>query len=492
MKFLLITVFVLSICVSKNFAAPSTEDVNTEVVAVSSDDNVLDIDALKSEDVAIAANEENDDDNSKIRAKKSPTSVCVEMHNDKTGKPYTMCTGPDAEVSASSGYASYAKPNYGGYSAPAPTYSKPSYGYSAPSYSAPSYSAPSYSAPSYSAPSHGYAAPSHAYAAPSYAAPSHYSAPSKPSYGGYSAPSKPSYGGYAAPSHGYSAPSHGYSAPSHAYSAPSYSAPSHGYAAPSYAAPAPSYSAPAYAAPAYAAPAYAAPAYSAPSYSAPAPSYGGYRAIDMEEETEVGAPAYGGYSAPSPPPSYGYSAPTYAAHKSGYSAPAYKPAPVYAGPAKAYTYGSPAPQVPCPTNLLFSCQPSVAPVPCAAYAPSYSAPSYSAPSYSAPAYSAPAPAHAPAYSAPAPSYSSPAPSYAAPTSSYRYSENLVGAPQLQPQHTMKPQSGASQRDNASPQKPDQEENKIDTMRAMTNMGKDDSQGNDGNQKDAAYYAKPGW
>ncbi|KAH8319033.1 hypothetical protein KR067_004995 [Drosophila pandora] len=116
----------------------------------------------------------------------------------------------------------------------------------------------------------------------------------------------------------------GYSAPA---AAPSYSAP----AAPSYAAPA-APAAPAYSAPA-AAPAYSAPA--APAYSAPA------------------APAY---SAPAP------AAPAY-------SAPASIPSP------------------PCPKNYLFSCQPSLQPVPCSAPAPSYgSAGAYSqyVPQYAVP------------------------------------------------------------------------------------------------------------
>ncbi|BFF93477.1 vitelline membrane protein Vm26Ab [Drosophila madeirensis] len=112
----------------------------------------------------------------------------------------------------------------------------------------------------------------------------------------------------------------GYGAPA---AAPSYSAP---------AAPAQSYSAPA-------APSYSAPA--APSYSAPAaPSYS--------------APAAPSYSAPAAP---SYSAPA----APSYSAPA---APSYSAPA-----GIPSP--PCPKNYLFSCQPSLQPVPCSAPAPSY-------------------------------------------------------------------------------------------------------------------------
>ncbi|XP_034472660.1 vitelline membrane protein Vm26Ab [Drosophila innubila] len=125
----------------------------------------------------------------------------------------------------------------------------------------------------------------------------------------------------------------GYGAPA---AAPSYSAP----AAPSYSAPA----APAYSAPA--APAYSAPA--APAYSAPAaPAYS--------------APAAPAYAAPAAP---AYSAP---------AAPAYSPAPV--------------PSPPCPKNYMFSCQPSLQPVPCSAPAPSYG--SSGAYSHYAPQYAVP-------------------------------------------------------------------------------------------------------
>lgn len=59
-----------------------------------------------------------------------------------------------------------------------------------------------------------------------------------------------------------------------------------------------------------------------------------------------------------------------------------------------FSYPSPAPPTQCPSNLLFSCQPSVAPVPCqsVSYAPASrpSAPSYSAPAApAASSYSAP-------------------------------------------------------------------------------------------------------
>ncbi|KAH8308265.1 hypothetical protein KR059_009599 [Drosophila kikkawai] len=104
-----------------------------------------------------------------------------------------------------------------------------------------------------------------------------------------------------------------------------------------------------------AAPAYSAPA--APAYSAPAaPAYS--------------APAAPAYSAPAAP---AYSAPAAPA----YSAPA---APAYSAPASI-------PSPPCPKNYLFSCQPSLQPVPCSAPAPSYgSAGAYSqyVPQYAVP------------------------------------------------------------------------------------------------------------
>ncbi|KAH8324843.1 hypothetical protein KR074_007516 [Drosophila pseudoananassae] len=119
-----------------------------------------------------------------------------------------------------------------------------------------------------------------------------------------------------------------------------------GYGAP---AAAPSYSAPA--APSYAAPSYAAPAApAAPAYAAPA------------------APAYSAPAAPA------YSAP---------AAPAYSAAPA----APAYSAPASIPSPPCPKNYLFSCQPSLQPVPCSAPAPSYgSAGAYSqyVPQYAVP------------------------------------------------------------------------------------------------------------
>lgn len=71
--------------------------------------------------------------------------------------------------------------------------------------------------------------------------------------------------------------------------------------------------------------------------------------------------------------SYG-AAPSYSA-----PAPAYAPAASYAparlGPAKSYSYASPAPTIPCGQALVFSCAPSVAQAPCAA-SQGYAAPSY--------------------------------------------------------------------------------------------------------------------
>lgn len=58
------------------------------------------------------------------------------------------------------------------------------------------------------------------------------------------------------------------------------------------------------------------------------------------------------------PPSYGAPVPVYAA-------------PPRLGPARSYSYQSPAPTIPCGQALVFSCAPSVAPAPCAAAAPSY-------------------------------------------------------------------------------------------------------------------------
>ncbi|XP_017098883.2 vitelline membrane protein Vm26Ab [Drosophila bipectinata] len=115
---------------------------------------------------------------------------------------------------------------------------------------------------------------------------------------------------------------------------------------------------------------YAAPA-AAPSYSAPAaPSY-----------AAPAAPAAPAYAAPAAP---AYSAPAAPAY-SAPAAPAYSAAPAPAAPA----YSAPAsiPSPPCPKNYLFSCQPSLQPVPCSAPALSYgSAGAYSqyVPQYAVP------------------------------------------------------------------------------------------------------------
>lgn len=50
--------------------------------------------------------------------------------------------------------------------------------------------------------------------------------------------------------------------------------------------------------------------------------------------------------------------------------PSYEP--VDSEPSYVYTYPSPSPPVQCPTNLMFSCQPAVAPVSCQSV--NYSAP----------------------------------------------------------------------------------------------------------------------
>ncbi|EDV57924.1 vitelline membrane protein Vm26Ab [Drosophila erecta] len=116
----------------------------------------------------------------------------------------------------------------------------------------------------------------------------------------------------------------------------------------------------------------AAPA--APSYSA-APAASAYSAPAAPAYSAPAAPAYSAPAAPA------YSAPAAPA----YSAPA---APAYAAPA-APAYSAPAsiPSPPCPKNYLFSCQPSLQPVPCSAPAQSYgSAGAYSqyVPQYAVP------------------------------------------------------------------------------------------------------------
>ena len=71
-----------------------------------------------------------------------------------------------------------------------------------------------------------------------------------------------------------------------------------------------------------------------------------------------------------------FAAPQQYGGQGGYIPPAYAAKPSFApsnpGPSYVYTYPSPSPPVQCPTNLLFSCQPAVAPVPCQSV--SYSAP----------------------------------------------------------------------------------------------------------------------
>ncbi|EDV31935.1 uncharacterized protein Dana_GF15591 [Drosophila ananassae] len=121
----------------------------------------------------------------------------------------------------------------------------------------------------------------------------------------------------------------------------------------------------------------------------------------LAENIRVSRAAYGGYAAPAAAPSYSApAAPSYAAPAApaapAYSAPAAAPAysapaaPAYSAPAPAApAYSAPAsiPSPPCPKNYLFSCQPSLQPVPCSAPAPSYgSAGAYSqyVPQYAVP------------------------------------------------------------------------------------------------------------
>ncbi|KAI8038216.1 vitelline membrane protein Vm26Ab [Drosophila gunungcola] len=103
----------------------------------------------------------------------------------------------------------------------------------------------------------------------------------------------------------------------------------------------------------------------------------------LAENIRVSRAAYGGYGAAAPATA-SYAAPA------AYSAPA---APAYSPPAAAPAYAAPAPapasipSPPCPKNYLFSCQPSLQPVPCSAPAPSYgSAGAYSqyVPQYAVP------------------------------------------------------------------------------------------------------------
>ncbi|KAH8298125.1 hypothetical protein KR018_007104 [Drosophila ironensis] len=111
----------------------------------------------------------------------------------------------------------------------------------------------------------------------------------------------------------------------------------------------------------------------------------------LAENIRVSRAAYGGYSAPAAAPAYSAPAPAPAAPAySAPAAPAYSApaAPAYSAPA-APAYSAPAsiPSPPCPKNYLFSCQPSLQPVPCSAAAPSYgSAGAYSqyVPQYAVP------------------------------------------------------------------------------------------------------------
>lgn len=117
------------------------------------------------------------------------------------------------------------------------------------------------------------------------------------------------------------------------------------------------------------------------SYGSSAPSYPSYAApVALSYATP--APQSSSYGAPAPAVAP-YSTSSYAAK------PSYGP--VAAGQASSYTYPSPSPPVQCPTNLLFSCQPSVAPVPCQSVSYSVVA---SKPAYSSSTSSNPAPAPA--------------------------------------------------------------------------------------------------
>ncbi|XP_017859871.1 PREDICTED: vitelline membrane protein Vm26Ab [Drosophila arizonae] len=95
----------------------------------------------------------------------------------------------------------------------------------------------------------------------------------------------------------------------------------------------------------------------------------------LADNIRVSRAAYGGYGAPAAAPSYSApAAPSYGAPAApaapAYAAPAAPAAPAYSAPAPAPAPASiPAP--PCPKNYLFSCQPSLQPVPCSAPAPAY-------------------------------------------------------------------------------------------------------------------------
>lgn len=89
---------------------------------------------------------------------------------------------------------------------------------------------------------------------------------------------------------------------------------------------------------------YSPPSYQSPKQSYPLPpSSSGYVRSSMDDDMDVGSALYQKSKYISyEPPSYGPPLP----------------------PPKSYSYPSPAPQVPCSSSLLFSCQPSVQPVPC--------------------------------------------------------------------------------------------------------------------------------
>lgn len=338
-----------------------------------STDTVNDIKAEKVKtDISSPLNDVTDlvmeEEDEKPRTKKaiSPQTVCMEVKDNNGlshlqcddqlgssssygGAAYAPAPPSYSSSSSSSGYASPAA-SYGGYASPAPSkpsYSASSYGSSSGGYSVPA-PKPSYS--SYAVPSTSYGSNSGGgYSVP---APRPYSAPIAPSYGGYSAPAQPSYGSYREMNQAQA---------EHEQMMMAFAQMDQQIGAPQ------------------------------PSYGPPPPSYG------------------------APPPSYGASANYGAPAPAAYSPPAYIARPSYGsvapGPAHAYrfvlqntfvflliillfhfSYPSPAPSTQCPSNLMFSCQPSVAPVPCQSvnYAPA-SRPSYSAPAApAAPSYAAPA------------------------------------------------------------------------------------------------------
>ncbi|XP_026479456.1 cuticle protein 16.5-like [Ctenocephalides felis] len=131
----------------------------------------------------------------------------------------------------------------------------------------------------------------------------------------------------------------------------------------SVAAPVQSYQAPAPAS--YQAPVAYQPApasYQVASYSAPAASaaYQAPAAAPAAVYQPAPAAQVVSYQAAAPAAAYAAPAAAYAAPAPSYAAPA----PAYAAPAPQVTYTTYTAQPPCPTNYLFGCQPSVAPVPC--------------------------------------------------------------------------------------------------------------------------------